>query len=93
MILKLQTNYKLLGKPHQKKMQHGLAKGLEKQLIDKLREAFFSFDIDEATSSNLHKVPTSLVSNFCTTKNEVVVEHLGSLNIPTVNSKLYLKLL
>ena len=50
------------------KMRHGLAKGLEKQLIDKLREGFFSFNIDEATSSNLHKVLTLLVSYFCTTK-------------------------
>ena len=73
-ILNLQTIYKLLGK-----LRHGLAKGLEKQLIDKLREGFFSFNIDEATSSNLHKVLTLLVSYFCTTRNEVVVEHLGSL--------------
>ena len=69
------------------KIRHGLAKGLEKQLIDKLREGFFSFNIDEATSSNLHKVLTLLVSYFCTTKNEVVVEHLGSLNLPTVKSE------
>ena len=46
------------------KMRHGLTKGLEKQLIDKLREGFFSFNIDEATSSNLHKVLTLLVSYF-----------------------------
>ena len=69
------------------KMQHGLAKGLEKQLIDKLREGFFSFNIDEATSSNLHKVLTLLVSYFCTTKDEVVVEYLGSLNHPAVKSE------
>ena len=66
------------------KMRHGLAKGLEKQLINKLREGFFSFNIDEATSSNLHKVLTLLVSYFCTTKKEVVVEHLVSLSLPTV---------
>ena len=66
------------------KMRHGLAKGLEKQLIDKLREGFFSFNIDEATSLNLYKVLTLMVSYCCTTKNEVVVEHLGSLNLPTV---------
>ena len=66
------------------KMRHGLAKGLEKQLIKKLREGFFSFNIDEATSSNLHKVLTLLVSYFCTTKKEVVVEHLVSLSLPTV---------
>ena len=29
------------------KMWHGLAKGLEKQLIDKLKEGFFSFNIDD----------------------------------------------
>ena len=66
------------------KMRHGLAKGQEKQLINKLREGFFSFNIDEATSSNLHKVLTLLVSYFCTTKKEVVVEHLVSLSLPTV---------
>ena len=37
------------------KKLYGLAKGLEKQFIDKLREGFFSFNIDEATSSNLLK--------------------------------------
>ena len=73
------------------KMRHGLAKGLEKQLIDKLREGFFSFNIDEATSSNLHKVLTLLVSYFCTTKNEVVVEHLVSLSLPTVKLKTVFK--
>ena len=66
------------------KMRHGLAKGQEKQLINKLREGFFSFNIYEATSSNLHKVLTLLVSYFCTTKKEVVVEHLVSLSLPTV---------
>ena len=73
------------------KMRHGLAKGLEKQLIDKLREGFFSFNIDEATNSNLHKVLTLLVSYFCITKNEVVVKHLGSLNLPTVKSETVFK--
>ena len=35
------------------KMWHGLATGLEKQLIDKLREGFFSYNIDEVTSLNI----------------------------------------
>ena len=73
------------------KMQHGLAKGLEKQLIDKLRKRFFSFNINEATSLNLHKVLTLLVSYFCTAKKEVAVEHLGSLNLPTVKSEFVFK--
>ena len=68
-------------------MWHGLAKGLEKQLIDKLREGFFSFNIDEATNPNLRKMLTMLVSYFCTTKNEVAVEHLCSLNLPTAKSE------
>ena len=66
------------------KMQHGLAKGLEKQLTDILREGFFSFNFDEAKSLNLHKVLTLLVSYFCSTKNEVVVKYLGSLNLPII---------
>ena len=36
--------------------------GLEKQLIDKLREGFFSFNIHEAVNSKLHKVLTLLVT-------------------------------
>ena len=73
------------------KMRNGLARGLEKQLVDKLKEGFFSFNIDEATSPTLHKVLTLLVFYFCSTKNEVVDEHLGSLNLPTVNSETVFK--
>ena len=73
------------------KVQNGLARGLEKHLVDKLKEGFFSFNIDEATSATLHKVLTLLVSYFCSTKNEVVVEHLGSLNQLTVNSETVFK--
>ena len=68
-------------------MWHGLAKRLEKQLIDKLREGFFNCNIDEATNPNLCKMLTLLVSYFCTTKNEVAVEHLCSLNLPTAKSE------
>ena len=52
-----------------------------------IEEGFFSFNIDEATSLNLHKVLTFLVSYFCTTKNEVAVEHLCSLNLPTAKAE------
>ena len=34
---------------------------------------------------------TLLVSYFCTTKNELVVEHLGSLSFPTVKSETVFK--
>ena len=73
------------------KMRNGLARGLGKQLVDKLKKGFFSFNIDEATSATLHKVLTLLESYFCSTKNEVAVEHLGSLNLPTVNSETVFK--
>ena len=87
MILKLQAKLQVARQTASYKMRYGLAKGLEKQLTDKLRDRFFSFYIDEATSSNLHKVLTLLVSYFSTTKNEVIVEHLGSLNLRTVKSE------
>ena len=72
-------------------MRNRLARGLEKQLFDKLKEVSFSFNIDEATSATLHEVLTLLVSYFCSTINEVAVEHLGSLNLPTVNSEAVFK--
>ena len=73
------------------KMQHRLAKGLEKHLIDKFREEVFSFNINDATSLNLHKVLTLLVSYFCTAKKEVFAEHLGWLSLPTVKSEFVFK--
>ena len=73
------------------KMRNCLARGLEKQLVDKLKEGFFSFNIDEATGTTLHEVLTLLVSYFCGTKYKVVVEHLGSLNLLTVNSETVFK--
>ena len=73
------------------KMRNWLARGLEKQLVDKLKEGFFSFNIDEATGTTLHEVLTLLVSYFCGTKYKVVVERLGSLSLPTVNSETVFK--
>ena len=68
------------------KLRDGLAKGLEEELIEKLKKCFFSLDLDEATSLTHHKVLTLSVSYFCHLKKEIVVEHLTSLNLPIVNS-------
>ena len=69
------------------KLRYGLAYGLEEELIKKLKEGFFSLNLDEATSTTHHKVLTLLVSYFCEYKKEVIVEHLTSLNLPIVNSE------
>ena len=64
------------------KMRYGLAKGLGKQLIDKLNEGEFNLNINEIRSSyQLHKVLTLLRSYFSMAKNEVVVEYLDSLTV------------
>ena len=68
------------------KLTDGLSKGLEEELIEKLKKCFFSLNLDEATSLTHHKVLTLLVSYFSDVKKEIVVEHLTSLNLPTVNS-------
>ena len=68
------------------KLRDGLAKGLEEELIEKLKKCFFSLNLDEATSLTHHKILTLLVSYFCHLKKEIVVEHLTSLNLAIVNS-------
>ena len=65
------------------KMSHGLAKNFDFELCEKLRSCSFSLNLDEATSHTLHKILTVLVSYYCDIKKEVVVEHMGSLNVPT----------
>ena len=60
------------------KLRDGLAKGLEEELIEKLKKCFFSLNLDEVTSLTHHKVLTLLVSYFC--------HLLTSLNLPIVNS-------
>ena len=69
------------------KLRYGLAKGFEDELMEKLRKTFFSFNLDEATSTTHHKVLTILVSYFCELRKEIIVEHLASVNIPIVNSE------
>ena len=57
--------------------------------MEKLRKTFFSFNLDEATSTTHHKVLTNLVSYFCKLHKEIIVEHLSSMNIPIVNAETF----
>ena len=68
------------------KLRHGLAEKFDVQLCEKLRKSPFSLNLDETTSSNLHKVLTVLVSYFCDVRKEVVVEH-SSLNVQVCTSE------
>ena len=69
------------------KLRYGLTKGFEDELMEKLRKTFFSFNLDEATSTTYHKVLTILVSYFCELRKEIIAEHLASVNIPIVNAE------
>ena len=53
----------------------------------KLRETPFSLNLDEATSSNLLRVFTVLVSYFDSETQSLKVEQLGSLNVPVVDAQ------
>ena len=50
------------------KLRDGLAKGLEEELIEKLKKFFFSLNLDEATNLTHHKALTLVVSYFATLK-------------------------
>ena len=69
------------------KLTHGLSKSLHERLVNKLKETPFSMNLDEATSSNLLRVFSVLVSYYSNTTSSVNVEHLASISVPTVDSE------
>ena len=72
----------------QYKSQFGVAKTLEENMLSEIRSTYFSLNLDEATSSNHHRVlSTVLVSYFNQGKKEVVCEHLASINVPAVTTE------
>ena len=73
------------------KLTHGLSNSLHERLVNKLKETPFSMNLDEATSSNLLRVFSVLVSNYSNTTSSVNVEHLASISVPTVDSRKKLK--
>ena len=68
------------------KMRFGLAKTLQDELFEDLRNSFFSLNIDEATSDNKQRVLGVLVSYFSTSLNKVVIRHLASVSVIRVNA-------
>ena len=69
------------------KLTHGLSKSLHERLVNKLKETPFSMNLDEATSSNLLRVFSVLVSYYSNTTSSINVEHLASISVPAVDSE------
>ena len=69
------------------KLTHGLSKSLHERLVNKLKETPFSKNLDEATSSNLLRVFSVLISYYSNTTSSVNVEHLASISVLTVDSE------
>ena len=67
----------------QYKLQFGVAKTLEDSMLSEIRSTYYSLNLDEATSSNHHRVLTVSVSYFNQGKKEVC-KHLASINVPAV---------
>ena len=71
----------------QYKLQFGVAKTLEESMLSEIRSTYFFLNLDEATSSNHHRVLTVLVFYFNHGKKEVVCEHLASINVLAVTTE------
>lgn len=69
------------------KMQHGLAKTFQHELISDLKKTHFSLNIDEATSNNKMRVLSVLVSYYNNSQQEVVTRHLKSISLVFVNAE------
>ena len=67
----------------QYKLQFGVAKTLEDSMLSEIRSTYYSLNLDEAISSNHHRVLTVSVSYFNQGKKEVC-KHLASINVPAV---------
>ncbi|CAM1291290.1 FBN1 (predicted) [Pycnogonum litorale] len=68
------------------KMTHGLQKTIMHRTLDSIRQAPFSLNIDESTSSSHKRVLAVLVSYYSDIAKCVVVEHLTSLELIKVNA-------
>ena len=70
------------------KLTHGLAKTFINKTIENLKTHFFSLNIDESGSTNHQKILTVLVSYYSEEDKKVVIEHLASISLVTVNSEI-----
>ena len=65
----------------------GVSKTMQDQLVVKLKNVPFSLNLDEATSTNLLRVFSVLVSSYDKEKHSLVVEQLASLSISVVDGE------
>lgn len=69
------------------KMVYGLGDHLSGEITERLKDGFYSLNIDEATAENSTRVLTILISFFDAELGRVVVHHLSSEEMVVVNSK------
>lgn len=68
------------------KLKYGLSDFFQQSIFKCMRNYPFSLNIDESTSANNKKVLAILVSYFSPVKEQVVVEHLASIELVKVDS-------
>ena len=65
---------------------HGLAPEFKKRLWEKLKQAPFSMNIEDATNLNMDKVLNVLVRFFDDDTGRVIIQHLASRKVNIANS-------
>lgn len=80
------VNMKLSRTAASYKMVHGLGYTFSERTISNLRKYKFSLNVDESTCNSNKKVLAMLVSYFDQAQKEVIVEHLGSLEVVKVSA-------
>ena len=69
------------------KRTYGLSRTFKQVLVSTLQSVSFSLNMDESTSSNVCHMFTILVAYFSEMCNDIVVEDLGSLDVPSFASE------
>ncbi|XP_052234163.1 uncharacterized protein LOC127846705 isoform X2 [Dreissena polymorpha] len=68
------------------KMKFGMGKTYFDRTVSNMKRFKFSLNMDQSTSTNLHRVLTVLVSYFSPETSSVVVEHFTSIDLIKVDS-------
>ena len=66
------------------KMNYGLRKTIESDIIQDIRGTPFSLNIDEATSNNNKHVLSILVSYYSQAEKQIVLEHIAAVEVVRV---------
>ncbi|GBN33907.1 hypothetical protein AVEN_165944-1, partial [Araneus ventricosus] len=68
------------------KMRFGVSKTMKEGLLEDLRRAFFSLNVDESTNSNNQRIVTVPV-NYLNKERKIVTKHLSSYSVDKINSE------